>query len=249
MRVAFALMAVALASAATPALAQTYASVSAGTDYVSRGTTQTFGDPAVMVYVEHAFDEGPYVAAFVANIDFDNAEGERLFGDDGAFLETDLFVGYRGTAGTVAYDAGLAIIAYQGTKPTPAINPGGNWDMVEAYVKLSRPVGPVTLGTMLAVTPDYFNNFGPSIWAEASASTNIAKNLSASAAFGRQEFFEDSSTGFPADFSDYNTWNLGVTYAITDTLSANVRYHDNDTNVDLGPIYEPRAVVTLTKSF
>ncbi len=242
---------IALASVAlsNPAHSQTYIVASAGTDYVSRGTTQTFGDPAVTVYAEHQFKNGFYIAGFAANVDFDNQFVEDTFGDDGTVLEADAFAGYRGAAGSFNYDAGLALITYVGTKPTPGYNPSGNWNMVEAKMALSHAVGPATLTATVAVTPDYFNNYGPSVWTEVSGTVPLTKSLSASGAFGRQQFFEKSETGFPAGLSNYNTWNAGVSYALTPRLTADLRYFDNDTKINLGPIYKPRAVFTLKRSF
>lgn len=231
---------------ATPAMASdTFAVVSIGTDYMSRGTSQTFGDPAVTVYAEHSFDNGFYIAGFAADVDFDD---DKTF-YDGTKIEADVFGGYRGSIGKVDYDVGLGLITYMGTKPLPDINPSGNWNMVEASLKLSRTFDKTTIGGTIGVTPDYFNNYGPSIWTEATVSHSFNDKISASAAFGRQQFFEPSSTGFPAKLSDYNTWNVGITYNITPTLSVDARYHDNDTKVDLGSIYKPRGVVTLSKVF
>ena len=42
-----------LAQCAELVVVQTTAFVTIGTDYMSRGTSQTFGDPAVILYVEH----------------------------------------------------------------------------------------------------------------------------------------------------------------------------------------------------
>lgn len=232
--------------ATTPAYADdTFAMATIGTDYMSRGTSQTFGDPAITIYGEHSFDNGFYIAGFAANVDFDD---DKTF-YDGTKLEADAFVGYRSSIGKIDYDVGLALITYVGTKPDASFNPGGNWNMVEATLKLSRTFDKTTIGGTIGVTPDYFNNYGPSILTEATVSHQFNDKISASAAFGRQQFFEPSSTGFPAKLSDYNTWNVGVTYNLTPTLSLDARYHDNDTKVDLGSIYKPRGVITLSKEF
>ena len=230
--------------AATPAMADdTFAVVSVGTDYMSRGTSQTFGDPAVTIYAEHSFDNGFYIAGFTANVDFDD---DKTF-YDGTKLEADVFAGYRGSVGKVNYDVGLAAITYYGTKPLPGFNPKGNWNMVEAKVKVNTTFKKTTVGATVGVTPDYFNNYGPSIWTEATVSQVIDDKFTISGAFGRQQYFRASEGGFPAKLSNYNTWNVGVTYNITPTLSVDARYHDNDTVVDLGAIYKPVGVVTLRK--
>lgn len=242
-------VALALFACAAPAFAQTSGSIAIGTDYMSRGTSQTYGKPAVMLYGEHQFTNGVYVAGFVANIDFDNQALEDVVGDDGTFAETDAFIGYRGTAGKVNYDVGVASINYLGTKKTPWYNPSGNWYMVEAYAKLSTNVEGFDLTSCLGISPDYFNNYGPSTWTEVGVGHAVTDKLYVNAAIGHQHFFEDSSTGWPKEWSNYITWNIGATYSLTKTLSADLRYHDNDSKVDLGKIYEPRVVATLRKTF
>jgi uncharacterized protein (TIGR02001 family) len=234
---------------ATPAMAQTSGTLSVGTDYVSRGTSQTFGKPAAVLYVEHQFHDGTYVAGVLANVDFDDAAVESAYGDDGTFLETDAFVGHRGKlARNLTYDAGLAFIVYQGTKPTPGYNPSGNWNMVEAKLAVTDTIGRVALTGTVGVTPDYFNNYGPSVWTEARMAYTATPKLTINAAIGRQSFFQPSETDFPAELSNYITWSVGASYALTPTLSADLTYYDNDTKVDLGPIYKPRVVFSLRKA-
>lgn len=232
-----------------PAYSQTYIVGSVGSDYVSRGTSQTFGNPAVTVYAEHQFKNGFYIAGFAANVDFDNKFVEDTFGDDGTGLEADAFTGYRGKVGSFDYDAGLAFITYVGTKPTPGYNPSGNWNMVEAKLAIRHAVGPATVTATVGITPDYFNNYGKSTWTEISGMVPLTKSLTASGGLGHQHFFEKSETGFPASLSNYTTWNAGLTYSLTPRVSVDVRYFDNATKINLGPIYKPRAVFTLKRSF
>ena len=46
---------------------------------------------------------------------------------------------------------------------------------------------------------------------------------------------------------DYNTWNLGITYAFAPHFSADVRYHDTD--VEACEICDTRLVATLKATF
>ncbi len=242
-------IAVALIACAAPAVAQTSGSIAIGTDYVSRGTSQTFGSPAVMLYGEHQFKNGFYVAGFAANVDFDNKQLEDFYGDDGTYLEADVFVGKRGTVGKFNYDVALMSINYLGAKKTPGYNPSGNWNMVELHGTLSRTFNKTTVTVDTGITPDYFNNYGKSIWGQVAVSHAVSDKLAVGGAFGRQQFFEDSETDFPKEFSNYNTWNLGATYNLRPNLSVDMRYYDNDTKIDLGPIYKPRVVATLRRAF
>ena len=43
------------------------------------------------------------------------------------------------------------------------------------------------------------------------------------------------------------TWNAGVSYAISDVYTVDLRYHDTD--VDISDIAEARAVVSLKAAF
>ncbi len=234
----------ALALAPAAALAQTSASVTVTNDYVARGTSQNFGDPAAILYVDHQTKSGFYASAVVAYVDFD--DDETFY--DGTKLEADIFAGYRGTAGEASYEIGVAQINYVGTKPT-LYNPGGNWNMFEVHVAASHPVGKATVGAYVGVTPDYFNNYGKAVWGEVSVSYPVTSRLTAKTAFARQQFFEKSSIGIAPEVSNYNTWNVGLNYAITKSFSVDVRYYDTDTDYDLGSIYRPRVAVALTKGF
>ena len=62
--------------------------------------------------------------------------------------------------------------------------------------------------------------------------------MTVSAAYGVQavEFGED-----------YSTWNLGVSYALTDNFSGDLRFHDTD--IDNCEICEGRFVATIKAVF
>lgn len=242
-------LSVALIACAAPATAQTTGSISLMSDYVARGTSQTYGAPSASLYLEHDFKDGTYVSGFVGYVDFDNADIKRSYGSDGTFAETDAFVGHRGKVGKFNYDVMLLSINYLGTKKTPGYNPSGNWNMVELHGWLSRTYGKTTLTADTGVTPNYFNNYGKSIWVQGTVSQQVNPKLALSAALGRQQFFEPSSTAFPAHLSNYNTWNLGATYNATPHLAVDLRYYDTGTNCDMGSLYKPRVVLALKRSF
>ena len=43
--------------------------------------------------------------------------------------------------------------------------------------------------------------------------------------------------------AEYSTWNVGVGYAFNDTISADLRYHDND--IGCGTICDSRVTLSL----
>lgn len=211
----------------TPALAQTTASVTAGTDYIARGTSQTYDKPAVMVYAEHQFENGLYIGGFAANVDF----------DDKTKAEADILAGYRKTVGTVNLDVGAIYITYHGKQPT-------NWNMTEFHVAASKSFGKLNATAYVGVSPNYFNYAGKSAWNELAVTYPLSDKLTASAAYGFQYIEKDV---------DYQTWNAGLSYALTKTLTVDAKYYDTDWKPVgvryLDKIYAPRVVLSVRKAF
>jgi uncharacterized protein (TIGR02001 family) len=67
----------------------------------------------------------------------------------------------------------------------------------------------------------------------------VAEKLTLSGAVGHQDI---------KNYGDYNTWNVGLGYALTDKLTVDVRYHDTDEH-GLGKIYDSRVVISLKAAF
>lgn len=212
---------------ATTAHAQTTGSVAVGTDYIARGTSQTYNKPGAVVYVEHQFKDGIYIGGILANIDF----------DDGTKAEADVVGGYRFKSGKVNLEVGGIYITYHGTQTT-------NWNMGEVHVAANRTFGKVTVGAYAGYSPDYFNYGGPSTYTELNASLPVSKKLSVSGAVAYQYIKRDI---------DYSTWNAGATYSLTPTLSVDARYYGTDWkpvgNRYIDGIYRDRVVLTLKKVF
>lgn len=210
----------------TPAFAETSATVSLTTDYIARGTSQTYNKPAVTVYAETSTDEGLYAGVFAANVDF----------DDGTKLEVDPMVGYRFTAGDVALDVGAMYISYYGSQPT-------NWNMFEGHVSATKTFGTVTTTAYVGVSPDYFNYAGLGVWGDLSASVP-AGPLTLSGSLGYQYVEKDVS---------YTTWSVGASHEFGPGFSADVKYYDTDWKKIgvkyLDKIYAPRVTLSLRKTF
>jgi len=199
--------------------------VSLGTDYIARGTSQTYNKPAITIYAEH--QEGKfYTGGFAANVDF----------DDGTQIEADLLGGYRTSIGKTNIDLGAIYVTYHGKQTT-------NWNMVEVHAAANRQFGPVNANLYVGVSPNYFNYAGRSVWTEFTGSTPVGKSTF-SAAIAYQYIEKDVS---------YATWNVGVSYPITKSLTLDARYYDTDWKPVgvkyLDKIYAPRAVLTLKKAF
>lgn len=214
---------------APAANAQTTGVVAVGTDYIARGTSQTYSGPGAVGYVEHQFKPGFYIGGIAATVDF----------NDGTNLELDAVAGWRTMVGQVAVELGGIYISYHGDQAT-------NWNMMEGHVALSRRFGPVVASTFHGISPDYFNYGGRSIWNEVGLS------------YAPPPVPELSISGAVAYYTikrevDYLTWNLGATYAVLPTVLLEARYIDTDwqpIGVDyMDSIFKARLVVAVKKVF
>jgi uncharacterized protein (TIGR02001 family) len=194
-------------------------------DYVFRGVSNTGAyDPAVQGGIDLGMGIG-YVGTWASNVKF----------GDGTDAEIDLYGGIRPKLGVVSFDFGAIYYGYIGA---PKADDVPYWEFKGAA---SVPAGPATLGAAVYYSPDF--TFTPGVTAhavyyEANAAIPIVPNVTLGGAVGRQTIAEG--------FSDYTTWNAGVTWAFAKHLSLDTRYWD--TNV-VGKIYGPRVAVTLKAVF
>jgi len=193
-------------------------------DYVFRGVSQTLEDPAISAGVDLTGD-GFYAGAWASNVDF---------GDGDTKAEVDLYAGYRPEIAGFVADFGVIGYLYTGQPD------GADYDYVEFKAAASRAIGSATLSAAVYYSPDFF---GPAeeeaTYAELNAAFSPADKWTISGAAGRQWVSSDL---------DYNTWNLGAAYQLTDKLAVDLRYHDTDQH-DFGDTYGARAVATLKAVF
>jgi uncharacterized protein (TIGR02001 family) len=212
---------------ASPALAQTTATVSAGTDYIARGASQTYDKPALTLYAEHQFKNGLYIGGFAGNIDF----------NDGTKVEADVLAGYRTNVRGVALDVGAIYITYHGTQTA-------NWNMLDVHVSATKNIGKASVTGYVGVSPNYFNYGGRSVWSELSGTIPVGKIVSISGRVGYYYIQKDI---------DYVTWNAGVSVNATKSVVLDLRYVDTNWKPVgvryLDKIYAPRVVLTVRKSF
>lgn len=192
-------------------------------DYVFRGVSQTSENPAISAGVDATFGDF-YAGGWASNVDF---------GDE-TDAEVDLYGGWRSELSGWALDLGGVAYLYT-SQPD-----GADYDYVEFKAAASRAVGPVTIGGAVFYSPDFFGaSEDEATYLEANAAFSPADRWTLSGAVGRQWVSSDL---------DYNTWNLGAAYQLTDNLSVDVRYHDTDEH-DFGDNYGSRAVATLKAAF
>lgn len=190
------------------------------TDYVFRGFTQTMRDPQVFGGVD--LTSGIfYAGAWASNVDF---------GDE-TDAEVDLYAGVTPTLGPVSANFGVIYYGYVGA-PDDA-----EYAYWEGKAAGSVPVGPATVGAAVYYSPEFFGETGEAWYWELNGAYSPTEKLSFSGAFGNQDVEIGGS---------YNTWNLGATFAVTDMISVDARYHDTDLDDDLcDDICDSAFVLTL----
>ena len=171
------------------------------TDYMSRGTTQTDGGPAIQGYVEADLNNF-YVGLFAANVNYG-------FDD----TEIDLSAGWRPEWNDVTFDFGYIHYFY-------VTDSGSAYG--EFYAQADWATNDwLTVGGKIYYAPDYVQSDTSAVYGEANSEIALPWNWSLSGAVGYQEF--DEAYG-----SSYWTWNVGFTWLWKDAVSFDVRYWDTD---------------------
>ena len=194
--------------------------VGVASDYVFRGYSQTDGNAQVFGGVDAKLGNF-YVGSWVSNVDF----------GDGTDVEVDLYGGYSSEIEGFEVNFGFAGYFY------PSKPDGSGYDYGELKADISRAIGPVSLGTSLTWTPDYFGDDEAATYVEANVAFALADGWKVSGAVGYQAL--DVS-------GDYSTWNLGVGYSLTETVLIDVRYSDTDLD---DPLADGRVFASLKVDF
>lgn len=186
-------------TAGSSAFAQLAYNVGVVSEYRYRGLSQTNGDPAVQGGADYAFKNGFYLGAWGSNISWIKDSGAK----DSSF-ELDLYGGYKGTVGPVAYDVGYLRYEYPGNKLGDVAGfKNANTD--EGYVAGSY--GPFTLKYSYA----FSNLFGTpdskgTTYTDLSATFDLGKGFMLTPHVGFQDF--KSNNGAANDKYDYTDYTL-----------------------------------------
>jgi uncharacterized protein (TIGR02001 family) len=195
------------------------------TDYMFRGLTQTGHEPQIFAGADVTVGGIGYAGTWWSNIDF----------GDSADTEYDLYAGVKPVLGPVTFDFGAIRYGY--------LKDHSDWTYWEFKAAGSMAFGPATVGLAFFYSP---NITGPSkansYYYELNASAPIPNTkFSLSGAVGRQAF---QGPG------DYNTWNAGVGYALTDSVGLDLRYWDTNTKSAVyGNLGDARFVASLKATF
>jgi uncharacterized protein (TIGR02001 family) len=198
--------------------------VGAASDYEFRGVSQTNRDPDVFGGVDATIGKIGYAGVWVSNVDFSN----------GTKAEYDIYGGIKPTVGPVSLDLGVIRYGYTNQPSGPK----------ETYYEWkaagSVPAGPATIGVAAYYSDDFFGETGKALYYEINGSVPVPNSkFSVSGALGHQQVRGPL---------DYNTWNLGVGYALTDHIGLDLRYWDTDQH-DFGKIYDSQVVIGIKATF
>ncbi|HYE44705.1 MAG TPA: TorF family putative porin [Caulobacter sp.] len=213
-----------LAAGAAAAAAEKDWSVklTAASEYISKGTGKSGGDPALQV--DAAYDFGPVTAGVWAS----NAEVSQ-----GGDSELQLYVASEHELGPVKIDLRGML------KHMPGTDEAFQDSWFEARADATVPVAGTDLRLRVEYSPDNYAATEAAWWVELQASRKLAEGWKASAAYGVRE--QDGG-------ADYRAWNAGVTWRATDRLAFDLRWYDTDSH-QRGENYDGRAYVSATLSF
>ncbi|AWM77903.1 TorF family putative porin [Phenylobacterium parvum] len=199
--------------------------VGVASDYVFRGFSQTDSKPQVYGGADVGIGIF-YAGTWLSNVDF----------GDSTDMEYDLYAGFKPTLGPVSLDVGIVRYGYTNQSD------GADLDFWEGKVAGSVPAGKGTIGAAVYYTPENFNQTGKATYVELNGSMPVTDKLSVSGAVGHQ------SLEGPLD---YETWNLGVGYAINDVFGVDLRYWDTNVEKSDDPfkVSSGRVVVGLKAAF
>jgi uncharacterized protein (TIGR02001 family) len=220
--------ALALLAAAVPAAAQDAAGswtfvVGAATDNRSKAISKSDGEPFVWGEAEWESASG----LFYAGPSFETVKSS------GSELEVALNAGVRPEF------AGFDLDLNVKHKWLIDADPGADAGAWEFTADVKRSIGPASGRIRLQYSPDSFGATDAWTWAEARLGWDFTDKLHASAAIGRRE--QDNGI-------DYTGYDLGVNYALTRNLEAELRWHGTDADVP-GEQYADSLVAGLSLAF
>ena len=188
----------AFAQAAAPAEPESSLSFNAGAvnEYRYRGISQSRLQPALQGGADYADKSGFYVGAWGSTIKWITDTAGVTSGN----TELDLYGGYKGAAGDVAYDVGFLRYEYSGNNYQRATAGGVNANTNEVYA--AATYGVVTAKYSYAIS-DIFGNVNSknSYYLDLSAALDLGDGYSLTPHVGRQTIKNSSPTCGYNDFS------------------------------------------------
>jgi uncharacterized protein (TIGR02001 family) len=196
----------------------------AATDNRSKDASKSDGQPYVWGEAEWASDSGfLYVRPAV----------ETIKASNGSELEFAVNVGVRPEFAGFDFDLGVQ------HKWQIDAAPGSDEDAWEFTADVSRSIGPASARVRLQHSPDSTGSTEAWTWVAGRVGWDFTDKLTATAEIGRRE--QDNAV-------DYTGWNAGVSYALTRSIEAELRYHATDADQP-GEQYADALVAGLSFAF
>ena len=212
--------------------------VGASTDYIFRGLDQTgpFSDGEAFGGVD-VTNGMMYGGVWLSNTGSSSGKG----------FEYDIYGGVKPVMGPVTFDFGAIFYGYTDDEAFGISSTDGN--MWEVKAGATYAAGPGTVGAVLYYSPNFAGSFNgddgdSSVYGEVNASYTFGNKAVLSGAIGKQ-WVDDSV--YPVD--GYATWNIGVTYPITDHFAVDARYIGTDDDASAVGFAGNTAVATLKATF
>lgn len=218
-----ALLACALPASAQDASGSWAFAFGAATDNRSKDASKSDGDAFVWGEAEWESASG----LFYAGPSFETVKSS------GSDLEVALDAGVRPQVGGFDLDLNVK------HKWLVDANPGADADAWEFTADARRSIGPASGRLRLQYSPDSTGATEAWTWVEAQVGWDFTHKLSGSAAIGRRE--QDNSV-------DYTGYNIGLNYALTRSLEAELRWYGTDAEVP-GEQYADALVAGVSVAF
>lgn len=197
--------------------------VGAATDNRSKDASKSDGDPFVWGEAEWESASG----LFYAGPSFETVKSS------GSELEVAMIAGVRPEFAGFDFDLNAK------HKWLVDADPATDDEAWEFTADMKRSIGPASGRLRLQYSPDTIGAGQAWTWAEAQIGWDFTDKLYASAAIGRRE--QETSV-------DYTGYNVGVSYALTRSLEADLRWYGTDADVP-GEQYADSLVAGLSFAF
>jgi uncharacterized protein (TIGR02001 family) len=215
--------------------AEVTANIALVSDYVFRGVSLSDNGPAI----QGGFD-------WSNDMFYAGTWGSSL--SDG--MELDLYAGWTPSLGPVDLDVGVIGYFYPRADDDDA-----EFDYYELKLAGTHAVtDQISIGAGVYYSPENYGDTDDATYLEINGSYAMSDQLSFSAAYGNQSIGDPDGPFGAAGEDDYNTWNIGATYAIHG-FEVDLRYTDTDIeegsdieNYTYGPrSYEARGVLSIKR--
>lgn len=195
--------------------------VTATSDYLFRGISQTDGDPALQASLDVGHESGFFAGVWASNVEFEGS---------GADYEVDFYAGYANEVGDFAYSAQALYYFYTGASDE-------DLDYIEFGLDMSYTWDYATYSVAAYWTPDYSGRTGDAWYLAYGVDLALSDAWSLYVGAGWNGFEESGN---------YLNSTFGVAYSYDDWVF-DVQYSATDINGN--PLARNKFVASISKTF